>query len=329
MDARQPCDEPIGFSNLRFGEGCASQALDAFRGELNRELIDLMKSLPAVLHTDAVVFFLRDLKIAIYPRFDYFRNYFAPAWSIVFWMERLPGRKPLPLDTHCKDARAAHAMALFLHLLDDHLNDGQLEASHLALLLRSQAWRRMHQALERLSADIATGADIVQEALDTYYSSIGTSPTTATLEGYCAHFRNQMATGMIVPLLMASKMACDGAFKDALETAYGSFGVAWRLLDDWQDLEEDIQSRSHSAAYFCSPEEIRRLWDEAVERDPVKRQQTIKTLLHRYGVGDLLKRKIRAELMSAASMMARIQMAGLAEELRCLAGPLSNERTPT
>ena len=328
MDAHPSRDQPIGFPTLRFGEGSASQALDAFRGELNRELIDLMKSLPAVLHTEAVVFFLRDLKIAIYPQFDYFRNYFAPAWSIVFWMERLPGRKPLPPDTDRKDARTAHAMALFLHLLDDHLNDGQLEASHLALLLRSQAWRRMHQALERLSADIATGADIVQKALDTYYGSIGTPPATATLEGYCAHFRSQMATGMIVPLLMASKMTCDGAFKDALETAYGSFGVAWRLLDDWQDLEEDIQSRSHSAAYFCSPEEIRRLWDDALEGDPVKRQQTIKSWLHRHGIGDRLKRKISAELTSAASLLAKIHMAGLADELRCLAGPLSNERTP-
>jgi hypothetical protein len=328
MDAHHASDEGIGFAKLRFGAVSARPELDAFRGELNRELIDLMQSLPAVLHADTVVFFLHDLKIAILPQFDYFRNYFTPAWSIVFWLERLPVRTAPLAEADRQDARTAHAMALFLHLLDDHLNDGQLQASHLALLLRSQAWRRMHQALEGLRAGVATGAGIVEGALEAYYGSIGAPPAPATLEGYCAHFRDQMATGTIVPLLMASKMGYDKNFDDALVAAYGGFGVAWRLLDDWQDLEEDMRSGCRSAVYFAAPADIRRLWDGTPAGDPADRHQKIRTLLHRYGIGDLLKQKINAELTVAAATLERIHLAGLAEELRCLAGPLSAERAP-
>jgi hypothetical protein len=328
MDANGDCSERIPFATIRFGEVKCTDEVDAFRHVLNHELITLMESLPAVLHSDAVIFFLNDLKIPILPRFDFFRNYFAPAWSVLYWMEQQAGRQPLLTTADRRNARTAHAMALFLHLLDDHLNDGQLQASHLILLLRSQAWWRMKTALKQMVADVATGDRIVNDAFDAYYGSIGSPPALATLEGYCAHFRNQMATGMIVPRLMASKMGCGDDYTNALTTAYSSFGVAWRLLDDWQDLEEDIQRGCHSAVYFGSPPDVRRLWDSAPEGDRAKPRQKIKTLVQRYGIGETLRRKIGLELTSAASMMEGIHMTGLADELRCLAEPLSTAKTP-
>ena len=58
-------------------------------------------------------------------------------------------------DDH--NAKVAHAMALFPHPLDDHLNDGQLATSHLTLLLRSQAWALMTNALKRLADGVEEG----------------------------------------------------------------------------------------------------------------------------------------------------------------------------
>ena len=90
--------------------------------------------------------------------------------------EQQAGRQPLLTAADRSNARTAHAMALFLHLLDDHLNDGQLPASHLLLLLRSQAWWRMKTALNQMVADVATGERIVNDAFDAYYGSIGSPP---------------------------------------------------------------------------------------------------------------------------------------------------------
>ncbi len=307
---------------IGFGRITLSEDLEVFRQDLNAEMLSFFRSLPESTHMDVLSFFRQHFQTPILPRFDYFNNYYAPSWSVLYWMERmLEGGDALSPKMRSA-AITAHAMALFLHPLDDHLNDGQLPASHLNLLLRSQAWLRMNIALDWMTARVAGGSLIVQNFLDQYYASIGTSTTITTLDGYCSHFRKQMATWMSAPVLMAMAMALGDDFIDDLQAAYGSFGIAWRLMDDLQDLDVDIISGSHSACYFALSTDIRRLWDQSSSTGRQDSAENIKTIIQSRGVWESIVQRMHFELQSAAATMEALQMRGLAEEMRCLARPL-------
>jgi len=311
---------------IRFGRIALSEEVETFRHAMNRDIIALMKSLPDAVHGDALLFFMDTLAIPIIPQFDLFRNYFAPAWSIIYWTEKRLSPESNPSAEDRRNARTAHAMALFLHLLDDHLNDGQLPASHFNLLLRSQAWLRMQAALTGLSTQVADGQTIVREAANDYYGSIGSPPTTATFDGYCAHFRRQMATGLIAPSLLAGIMGGSDDFQHALRTAYGAFGIAWRLLDDWLDRVSDMHEGCRSAVYYGLPSEARALWDQGRRGPDPPQEQRIHQAIRLHNVGGTIRKRIRSELVSAIALLESIQMTGLADEIRCLAAPFTDGR---
>jgi len=312
-------------SASRFGRVPLTAARIAFRKEMNREMMALLRSLPASAHAGAVVALMEHFRTPFFPEFDYFRNYHAPAWSILYWLEQMGA---VDADAH-RHALGAHAMALFLHPLDDHLSDGQLPPTHLHLLLRSQAWQRMNAALEPLAAKIPSGGGIVRSFIDDYYASIDTSPAAATLDGYCVHFRRQMATWMIAPALLSARVMPDRSFAQALQSAFGAFGTAWRLVDDLQDVSADLAAGSHSAIYYLLPPEIRPLWDQASPPGALERQQAIHEAVFREGIMERLRSRVLRELASAAQTAAAIEMSGLAEELDCLARPLADGQAPS
>ncbi len=304
----------------RFGAIDLPPALKSFRHALSLEMIALLRSLPRSTHMAAVVFLMQHLGTAFLPRFDYFRHYHAPSWSILYWLAQRENRRPLAAD-HWRDARTAHAMALFLHPLDDHLNDGQLPATHLNLLLRSQAWRRMHTALESLAGRVADGAAVVRDLVDDYYASIASPPDRPTLEGYCHHFRKQMATWQIVPVLLARWQSPDADFADALQQAFGAFGIAWRLLDDLQDIEPDRRHGNRSAVFYSLPEHLRPVWRRAESVVNAPPNDGVDDHLARASIPAALRRRIRRELASAAAALRVHGMDGLAGELDAMAQP--------
>ena len=120
--------------------------------------------------------------------------YYVPAWSIIYWLMQLyPDSKKLSPDD-IQHAKTAHFMAMFLHALDDHLNDHQVAVTHLTLLLRSQSWMMMNTALDSLAAKVDGGQHLAARLIDDYYASIGNSDDMASLDTYCDLFRKQMAT---------------------------------------------------------------------------------------------------------------------------------------
>jgi hypothetical protein len=220
-------------------------------------------------------------------------------------------------------------MALFLHPLDDHLNDGQLAATHLHLLLRSQAWMIMNAALEYLSAGVDGGEKMVRHFINDYYSSICDKEEIESLDSYCEHFRKQMATWMIVPLLLAKKLLPDEGFTKAIQSAYGSFGVAWRLLDDLRDIEVDMTKGVHSAVYVCLPAVKRKLWDACAGNKFDQNSDLVRSILdgvEQYNVVKNLRMRICSEIESAASVARANRMEGLADEFRCLSKPLKDRQ---
>ncbi|MCK4822667.1 hypothetical protein KA005_43290, partial [bacterium] len=72
-------------SEIDFGAVNLSDREKEFYKELNNEIISLCESLPESTRPDALVFFMRYSRISFGPEHDFFRNYYAPTWSIIYW----------------------------------------------------------------------------------------------------------------------------------------------------------------------------------------------------------------------------------------------------
>jgi len=311
-------------SEIDFGSVNLSEGEKEFCCELNDEVISLCKSLPQSTQTDALLFFMQYFRIPIGQQFSIFTHYYVPAWSIIYWLIQSDHGDNVIAHEDRKNAKMAHSMALLLHPLDDHLNDGQIPVTHISLLLRSQCWMIMNEALNRLADRVDKGEEIVQGFMNDYYSSIRNSKEIPSLGTYCDHFRKQMATWLIVPVLVAKSLTKNEEFTDAIQNAYESFGIAWRLLDDINDIQIDMKKGAHSSVYTCLPEHIKIHWDKGNEDKKNHYSNVILDYILENGIVERIKEKICYELDSAATIVADYNMAGLADEFVCLLSPLKN-----
>jgi len=214
---------------------------------------------------------------------------------------------------------------MFLHSLDDHLTDQQVPVSPLTLLLRTRAWAIMDRAFLGLAHGVPAGMRTVRCFLDDYYSSMQDSNGLKSLDNYCDLFRKQMALGMIAPTLLSMKMTGMSDFTRDLQIAYGSFGISWRLLDDIRDIDGDIEKGSHSAIYLCLPKKVRTHWNNNTVKSRAAAKDCTNAIVNHileHNLIDKIKKRICAELQTAASIVEAYGLAGLARELRDLARPL-------
>ena len=322
--------ELLGFcSAIGFGKIRLSAAQKKFCSELNDELISLCRTLPESMQTDALLFMMNYLKTSMNEGVDFFRYFYVPAWSIIFWLIQDSRQKKVLAPGDIKLAKTAHAMAMLLHPLDDHLIDKELPVNHLTLLLRSQAWMIMDKAFHSLAGGIDKGPGIVQGYIDDYYSSICLSGGIDSLDRYCDIFRKQMATWLITPALMLKKMGADEKYMNAVMTAYSSFGVAWRLLDDINDLQSDMIKGGHSSVCVCLADDVKRFWGTGNSDNKVQYGRHARAVLNCVSenhIIDRIKERICRELTTAASLADDIDMRSLAGEYRCLSKPLRCRR---
>ncbi len=312
-------------SEVQFGAVVLSEETKIFCRQWNDEIIALCKSLPASTQTDALLFFMKNSGLSFEDDLDFFRTYFTPTWSIIYWLLKINADKNRLNQADVINAKNAHCMAMFLHAHDDHLKDHQIPATHLALLLRSEAWHIMKIALNKLASEVDSGNQVAEGLINDYYSSIRSRQKIESLEFYCELFRKQMATGMIAPVLMLKKMGNDEKSADALKMAYGSFGIAWRLLDDIKDIEADMIMGIHSAIYTCLSDKTKNLWNENRAEKTVANRRSTEIILNdifENRVVEKIKEKIIKELNSAASIADALNMKGWADEFRCLVKPL-------
>ena len=252
--------------------------------------------------------------------------YYVPAWSIIYWLIKFCSDSSKLKHQDIENAKAAHFMAMFLHALDDHLNDQQIPVTHLTLLLRSQSWVVLNRAARSLAAGLDGGEEIIQNFIDDYYASIRSEKDANSLDGFCERFRKQMATWFIVPIILAKKISRDEEFSRAVQSAYGSFGIAWRLLDDIQDLETDMNNGVHSSIFVCLSEDMQKLWHPQPARSLRDNRRFLEPvwdhILEKNIIGTL-KDRISSELKSAVSLAGAYRLNGLADELNCLLRPFA------
>jgi len=323
-------DKKISFlrsscSEIHFGAVKISGEEKRFCHEWNNEIISLCQSLPKSTQTDALLFLMRYSK-ASFEELNFFRMYYVPAWSIIYWLIKFCSDPSKLKHQDIENAKAAHFMAMFLHALDDHLNDQQIPVTHLTLLLRSQSWVVLNRAARSLADGLNGGEEIIQNFIDDYYSSIRSERDPNSLDGFCERFRKQMATWLIVPVILAKKITRDEEFSRAVQSAYGSFGIAWRLLDDIQDMEVDMNNGAHSSVFVCLSEDIQKLWSAHPDTKAEDNRRFFEAVMNHIlsnDIIDTLKERICSELKSAASIASAYHLNGLADEFDCLLRPLA------
>jgi hypothetical protein len=309
------------FSQIGFGAVSLSGQEKKFRSELNDEIISLCKSLPQSTQVDALFFIMHYWGIEFGQELDFFSYYYVPSWSIIYWLIHSTPKSIRLKQAVKRSAKTAHAMTLFLHALDDHLNDSEIPTTHLSLLLRSESWRIMNDALYSLADGVDGGHEIVQGFIDDYYSSIISSRKVESLDSYCGLFRKQIATWLIVPTLMTKKVTSDARFTDAIQTSLGSFTIAWRLLDDIQDIKKDMINSVHSSIYICLSPDLRIYWDKDNKEKKNQRSGCGEAILNYISENRVIERimdRICLELNSAASIADNYNLTGLADEYRSL-----------
>jgi hypothetical protein len=311
---------------INFGKVRLSKTESTFYQQFSKEIIALCRSLPKAAQTDAILFLMCYSRAILSDKLDFFANYYSPTWSILYWLSHnytFPRQQLKKSDI--TNAVTAQSMAMLLHSLDDHLIDGQVSASPLTLLLRSQAWTIMNRAFRNLAEGVPAGEEAVGSFIDAYYTSIRDSHRPESLDSYCGLFRNQMSIGMIASILLSMKMTGNPDFTRDIEMAYGSFGVAWRLLDDIRDIGDDIKNGAHTSIYLCLPEEVRTHWNNNATRSRATARISTNAVMNHIlenGLIDKIKERICSELETAASIVEAHNITGLAREFRCLADPL-------
>lgn len=314
----------LSCSKADFGAVELSDGKKEFCNELNQEVISLCRTLPEATQTDALMLLMKCFRISMGQELAFFMNYYVPAWSIIYWLiQSVPEGNALNSED-ILDAKTAHSMALLLHPIDDHLNDNELPATHLTLLIRSQLWMTMNNALNRLAGMVNGGTDIVAGFLNDYYSSIIKSQKHLSLTDYCERFKKQMSTGFIVPGLLMNKMGVDEQFSRAVQSAYAHFGIAWRLLDDINDIKDDMMKGTASAVYVCLSDEVKCHWDAEAEKKDGGVIRIIINHVRENRIVEKIETKISQGLKSAANDMDNYSMSGLADEFRSLVIPFEN-----
>ena len=318
----------LSCSEIGFGEVNLAEGEKKFCSELNDEIHALCKALPPSIQTDALLLLMRYFRRTFVGKPSFFMNYYTPAWSVIYWIIHCrPDRGDLS-QQDIGNAKTAHSMALLLHPLDDHLCDGQLAVTHLNLLMRSQAWMIMNNSMRNLAEGLVDGNQIVDGFIDDYYCGINSSDDIASLDGYVDLFRKQMATGYVVPVLLSKKISSNGEFAAAIQPVYGSFGIAWRLLDDINDIEADMMTGSKSAIYACLPESLKKCWDKNRNQKNSDDTESILNYVAANGVAEKIVGRIRIELESGAATADKYRLTKLADELKCLAKPLRQRQNP-
>lgn len=247
----------LGFDDaarLTFGEIRLLPEQQRCLRRLNQRIPALCNRMPSSVQTRTALWMQRRLaKSRLGVLANFYDLYYPPAWTVIYWLTPPPRELAPPLTT----ALDVQAAAMLLHLLDDHLVDGEFPLNNLALHLRTQAWMSFHEAASQLAASVDGGAAVAVEFLDAYFATIDEPPDSPNLAEYERLFRGQMATWLVAPLLTARLVGHD---EHQVRGMFESFGLAWRLFDDLRDCAADARAGTRSGLYHLLLPEGQTAW---------------------------------------------------------------------
>jgi hypothetical protein len=245
---------PAEFSSVRFGSVTEQSEISVLRWELNNILFHTFASFPDPLKQEAMSI------VTGYSggNGDFFGLFYVPTWSFLHWIP--PGSGV----TWLHEARVAHALALFIHLWDDHLCDRQLSIDILKLHIRTAAWQRMALTIRTLNLHCVPHIDWFEHCSTRYLTAIHEPRSVQNVDDYCQHFCAEIAIWTMVPYLLGIELdALNGTgVAAALSECIERFSVSWRLLDDIQDIHADVYTNKKSAVWLALTDPGRQLWKD-------------------------------------------------------------------
>lgn len=247
--------------NVAFGNIKLSKEEDELYSLLNEQLLTLCRGLPESVQNNATIFLIEYSRYRFGEPFHFFEKFYMPTWTIIYHIASLKKHKESLTKEEFENAISAQAMAMFLHSLDDHLNDNELDTTHLLLLIRSQAYIKMLDHINKFCNNINDCNDIINNFINDYYQVMCNEIEVNSYNDYCERFRKEISTWYIIPTLTAKKLNLD--IVENMLKAFQSFGIAWRLLDDLNDFEDDLFSNTKSALYYSLPEKGKEIWSNA------------------------------------------------------------------
>lgn len=166
-------------------------------------------------------------------RSGFLARFYAPAWLLV--RDLSEGLRAGPEKRNL--ALRIQALGFAIHLLDDHLCDGQLARGPACLHLRTLVWNRYRAAAAELSGD--AGSRALASLQGEYLEAIGDAALPSCPAAYAARFLRQIAIWRASPLLLAQSCGRPATAEAALRIL-DAFCLAWRWVDDLDDWREDF-----------------------------------------------------------------------------------------
>ncbi len=302
---------------VSFGTVARGRAVERLARRLDRALEDVVRQLPPPMAQDAAA------ELAEYRggHAHFIDLFYTPIWSFLHWVpagltpERRAKNAPI-IEQACQ----AHSLSFFLHMWDDHINDGQLAGNLLRVQLRSLAWRRYCDVLDALSARVPSGSGIVADMIAEYLNSVHRPARARDLDEFCFDFMRQIGIWRTVPVLLATLLHGKEAAQ-ALLAIVDSFAFAWRMMDDVQDVAVDAAGGQQNAVWFVLDAKGRKSWAacraaSTGRRDPEpKSWAAVRRAIDRCGGIDTTLGSIEKLLSSSAELAAASGWDGIAREL--------------
>ncbi|MFD0268009.1 hypothetical protein ACFVGY_15720 [Streptomyces sp. NPDC127106] len=223
-------------NRARFGAIAETSEVSALRGRLHRHLLGAAQGLPAAWRAAVLREVTAHGRSARAPDGDFFARFPPPVWSFLHWV---------PAARGAADAERAQALALFLHLWEDHLADGQLPASPGNLGMRALAWQEWARAVHGLAAQWGTPARPAAVHAAVYRRSAARR-SERSRDGYYRTAARQAALWTLVPAMLAE----GGRTASRLGPVVTDFALAWRIVDDLADIDEDAAAGVRGALWW-------------------------------------------------------------------------------
>ncbi len=305
-----------------FGARCSDEHGTLYRN-LNREILEVCRDLPESLRVPGTMVLMAG---GLRPgeAYDFCAEFPVPLWSVL----DAAGPEVTSAASHAglyRSALTAQAMSFLLHLMDDHIIDGQTAPSILLLQLRTAVWNRFARHIEELSRNLAEAErDPVRSAIDLYFESLHHPEAVGDLDAYLERSRREMHIWSAAPALLALHTRDLFPPESAPGTSFwfdliAAVSTAWRLVDDLRDWQDDAVAGHRSAVYYLLSPESAGCFDAVATE--TARLRELEQALRREGV---LERAVDLALETLRRVRRVVPDAcpGLAADLDNLCAPL-------
>lgn len=300
---------PGPLSTVDFGTPPRDPAIDALAARMDAAVMALAQALPQDLRPEA------EAALRGYGGGTrlFIELFYRPVWSFLHW---LPAPGSATGEAVLAVACRVQAMALFLHLWDDHLSDGQLAPDLVRLHLRSLAWQSFSGGVDQLCRAAGLQPDAAEAMVTAYLSSVHRPGPANSLDAHAERMVRQVGIWRVVPLAYGQVVGGTAAAA-ALCQVVERFSVAWRLIDDVQDAAEDAARGQQNALDLALDPAGRAAWARCRNAAPDVRHAAWAIVEAAIADGGLARVVARAqrELTTAEEAAQAQGWAGLAAEL--------------